>query len=127
MQALVVQHPRPTGPGIACGALERRRLPAEQGKPTRVTNGDVTQRLAEQRTQTEVMILIDQRAPPRTLFGTNGTHAKAAEQVRRAVVRVGNITGQVCLVTAFAAECPLLNGTVVNSTHYCRTRWSPAG
>jgi len=48
MQTLIVQHPWPTDPGIARAALERRRLPAEQGKPAFIGHGDVTQRLAEQ-------------------------------------------------------------------------------
>ena len=53
MQALVVQHSWPADPGIARGALERRRLPTEQSKPAPIGNGDIPQRLAEQRTQAE--------------------------------------------------------------------------
>jgi hypothetical protein len=48
MQALVVQYPRPTDPGIARGTLERCRLPTEQGKPALIGLGNVTQCLAEQ-------------------------------------------------------------------------------
>jgi len=58
-----VQYRRPTDPGIARGALERYHLPTEQSKPTFIVHGNVTQRLAEQGTQAEVMISIDQHVP----------------------------------------------------------------
>jgi hypothetical protein len=96
VQALVMQHPRPTDPVIACGALQCCRLPAEQGQPTAIGHGDITQRLAEQRTQAEVVMPIDQRIPARALLGLDRAHAHLTQQIRIGERQVGQVAGHGC-------------------------------
>jgi len=116
MQALIMQHPWPTDPGIARGTLERCRLPAEQGKPAFIGYGDVAQRLAEEGTQAEIMMFIDQGIPPLPFLGANRADAHAAEQLGLRALGAGDIAIHGRLFTPLAAKCPVPDGTEINST-----------
>jgi hypothetical protein len=106
VQALVVQHPPPADPGIARGALERRRLPPEQGQPASVDRRDVAQGAPEQRAQAQIVVLLDQRVPLGPLLGPDQADLETAQAIGTPA-RLDRRIGHVRRCKPFRPECPV--------------------
>lgn len=65
-------------------------------------------------------VLIDQGVPELALLGANGAHAKAAEQVRTVVARVGNVTGhgRLCTASVTSQEPPALSQLIARDDSF---------